>query len=114
MTTDDLLAYCLAKPGAVETYPFGEHTAVPKVGGKIFAMLGTGTVSLKCGDDAAEWRARYPDAVRVAPYVGRYGWNAVDTDGAVPADELYELVDASYRMTVEKLPRRARPLGWEG
>jgi predicted DNA-binding protein (MmcQ/YjbR family) len=114
MTADEMLAYCLGKPGAVETYPFDERTMAAKVGGKIFAMLGAGAISLKCGDEAAEWRARYPDAIRVAAYVGRYGWNSVDLDGGVPDDELRELVDSSYRMTVAKLPRRARPPGWEG
>lgn len=113
MTTEDLLAYCLAKPGAVETYPFGEQTIVAKVGGKIFAMIGARGISLKCGDEAAEWRARYPDSVHVAAYVGRYGWNSVDLAGAMPEDELRELVDGSYRMTVVRLPRRARPDGWD-
>lgn len=64
MDRDELLVYCLAKPGAEESYPFGEHDAVMKVGGKGFAFIGLGgdrRVGVKCGrtaEEAAEWRAR--------------------------------------------------------
>ena len=63
MQRDELIAYCLAKPGAEETYPWGEEELVAKVGGKGFAFIGDGTVGVKCGRDAAEaaeWRNRYP------------------------------------------------------
>ena len=110
MDRDELVAYCLAKPGAEETYPWGDA----KVGGKGFAFIGLegGTVSVKCGRDAAEaaeWRDRYPGAVTMSHYVGRYGWNSVDWTGAVPDDDVRELVDASYDAAVAALPKRRRP-----
>jgi predicted DNA-binding protein (MmcQ/YjbR family) len=108
----DLVAYCLAKPGAVPDTPW-EEDLVAKVGGKIFAFLGGG---VKCGrdaDEAAELRQRFPGAVTVMPYIGRYGWNSVALDGAVgdipDDDELRELVDASYDAVVARLPKRLRP-----
>jgi predicted DNA-binding protein (MmcQ/YjbR family) len=111
---DELVAYCLGKPGAEETYPWGEEELVANVGGKEFAFigLGSGTVSVKCGRDAAaaaEWRERYPDAITASHYTGRYGWNSVDFTGPVPDDELRELVDASYEAAVAALPRSKRP-----
>lgn len=117
MTHDELVAYCLAKPGAWADTPW-EDDLVAKVGDKIFAFLGTpkdggpGGVGLKCGrdaDDAAEWRYRYPAAVTVMAYIGRYGWNTFSLDGTVPDAELHELVDASYRSVVAKLPKAKRP-----
>jgi predicted DNA-binding protein (MmcQ/YjbR family) len=109
---DELVGYCLGKPGAEETYPWGEEELVAKVGGKGFAFIGAGTVSVKCGRDAAEaaeWRDRYPQAITSSHYVGRYGWNSVELDGQVPDDELRELVDASYDAAVAALPRSRRP-----
>ena len=111
MTHAELVTYCLAKPGAVPDEPW-EGDQVAKVGGKIFAFLGEGSLGVKCGrdaDDAAELRQRYPEHASVMAYIGRHGWNTVTLDGTVPDDELIELVDASYDAVVAKLPRRLRP-----
>ena len=40
MDRDELIGYCLGKPGAEETYPWGEEELVAKVGGKGFAFIG--------------------------------------------------------------------------
>jgi predicted DNA-binding protein (MmcQ/YjbR family) len=114
MDQDELVAYCLAKPGAAETYPWGEAELVAKVGGKAFAYIGlhSGTVGVKCGRnpaEAGEWRDRYPDAITASDYIGRYGWNSVDWTGPVPDDEVRELIDASYDAIVAALPTRRRP-----
>jgi predicted DNA-binding protein (MmcQ/YjbR family) len=107
----DVVAYCLAKPGAAPDTPW-EEDLVAKVGGKIFAFLGGNGVGLKCGrdaDEAAELRQRFPETATVMPYIGRYGWNSIVLDGAIEDDELRELVDASYEAVVARLPKRLRP-----
>jgi predicted DNA-binding protein (MmcQ/YjbR family) len=114
VTRDELVGYCLAKPGAEETYPWGEGELVAKVGGKAFAFIGLdgGRVAVKCGrtaEEAAGWRERHPGAITVSAYTGRYGWNSVDWTGPVPDDELRELVDDSYDAAVAALPRSRRP-----
>jgi predicted DNA-binding protein (MmcQ/YjbR family) len=111
MTHEELVAYCLGKPGAELDEPW-EGDRVAKIGGKIFAFLGGDGLGVKCGrdaDEAAELRLRYPSAVTVSAYIGRYGWNRVELDGTVPDDELRELVDASYDAVVAKLPKARRP-----
>lgn len=114
MTVDEVVAYCMAKPGAEETYPWGDAELVAKVGGKAFAFIGltTGAVGLKCGPDevaAGEWRDRYPEDITINKYIGRYGWNHVVIDGKVPDDDLIELLDTSYDAVVAKLPKSRRP-----
>jgi predicted DNA-binding protein (MmcQ/YjbR family) len=112
MTWDELLGYCLAKPGAWQDEPWGDGVVV-KVGPKIFAFLGSGTsVGLKCGasrEVADEWLLRYPDDASVLAYIGRSGWNSLRVGGAIPDDELLEAVDASYAAIVGKLPKKDRP-----
>jgi predicted DNA-binding protein (MmcQ/YjbR family) len=115
VTRDELLAYCLAKPGAWPDDPWGGDI-VAKVGPRVFAFLGAGsaapTVGLKCAatrEAADEWLARYPDDASVAPYIGRSGWNTLRVGGAIPDDELLEGVDASYDAVVSKLPKKDRP-----
>ena len=111
MTPDELRGYCLAKPGAWPDQPWeGDHVA--KVGPKIFAFLGSETVGLKCGatrEEADEWLARFPADASVMPYIGRSGWNTLRLDGAIPADDLRDAVDASYDAVVAKLPKKDRP-----
>ena len=116
MTRDELLAYCLAKPGAWEDQPW-EDDVVAKVGSKIFAFLGgpghgAPSVGLKCGPNrevADEWLARYPEDAAVMPYIGRSGWNSLRLGGGIPAEELREAIDASYDMVFSKLPKKDRP-----
>ncbi|MEV6811361.1 MmcQ/YjbR family DNA-binding protein [Micromonospora sp. NPDC051296] len=115
MDRREMLAYCLGKPGAWLDRPW-EDEEVVKVGSRIFAFLGSGeagaTVGIKCGpnrDVADEWLHRYPADARVMRYIGRSGWNTLRIDGAIPADELVEAIDASYETVVAKLPRRERP-----
>ena len=113
MTGDEMLAHCLAKPGAWQDEPW-EGDVVVKVGAKIFAFLGSGgsSVGVKCGsnrDAADEWLKRYPDDASVMSYIGRYGWNTLRLQGAIPDDELREAVDLSHEAVVRTLPKRDRP-----
>ncbi len=112
MTPDELLEYCLAKPGAWQDEPW-EGEVVAKVGARIFAFLGDGSsVGVKCGgsrEEADEWLLAYPDDARVMPYIGRSGWNTLDVGGAIPDEEIRDAVDASYAAVVARLPRKQRP-----
>ena len=134
MTRNELLAYCLAKSGAWQDEPW-EGDVVAKVGGKIFAFLGSeaapdsktgpdsgvgsdsgggsdSSMGVKCGttrEAADEWLVRYPDDASVMPYIGRSGWNSLRIGGSIPDDEILEAIDASYDMVVSKLPKKDRP-----
>lgn len=113
---DELLGYCLGKPGAWQDEPW-EGDVVAKVGDKIFAFFGSGmsdevSVGVKCGrdrDEADEWLARYPGDARVMAYIGRSGWNTLRVGGAIPDDEIRLAIDDSYALVVAKLPKRLRP-----
>jgi len=117
MTHDEVLAYCLAKPGAWQDEPW-EGDVVAKVGSKIFAFLGAdpgdgpASVGLKCGPNrevADEWLHRYPEDASASAYIGRSGWNSLRVGGGIPDDELLEAIDASYDTVVAKLPKKERP-----
>jgi len=114
MTKAEMLAYCLAKPGAWQDEPW-DGDVVAKVGSKIFVFLGTdeaAAIGLKCGatrEAANEWLARYPQDGSVMAYIGRSGWNSLRIGGAIPDDEILEAIDASYDAVVAKLPRKERP-----
>ncbi len=112
LTGSDVLKHCLAKPGAWQDEPW-EGDVVAKVGDKIFAFLGGGDgVGIKCGsnrEEADELVDTYPEDVSKMAYIGRSGWNTVRLGGAVPDDEILELIDTSYETIVAKLPKSKRP-----
>jgi predicted DNA-binding protein (MmcQ/YjbR family) len=111
VTKDELMAYCLGKPGAWPDEPW-EGDTVAKVGPKIFAFVGGTSVGLKCGagrEAADEWIKQYPDDASVMRYIGRGGWNNLTFGGAIPDEEVIEAIDESYRLIVSKLPRKDRP-----
>lgn len=113
MNRDELLAYCLGKPGAWRDEPW-DGDVVAKVHDKIFAFVGDEGVGVKCGTDreeADEWLLRHPEAAHVMAYIGRSGWNSLDLGKSIPDDELREAIDDSYLTVVSKVPKKHRPVG---
>jgi predicted DNA-binding protein (MmcQ/YjbR family) len=113
MDQQQLLDYCLSKPGAWPDQPWEDHP-VAKVAEKIFAFLGSDSVGLKCGgtrEVADEWLVRFPEDASVMPYIGRSGWNTLRFGGEISDGELFEAVDESYAYVVAKLPKKRRPEG---
>ncbi|MEU8800426.1 MmcQ/YjbR family DNA-binding protein [Spirillospora sp. NPDC048819] len=107
-----MIAECLAKPGSLEDYPFGDQVAVFKVAGRMFALVPLdpppGTVSLKCDPDlATDLRARYA-AITPGYHLNKRHWNTVVLDGSVPDEELMDLIDHSYVLVVARLTKDQR------
>jgi predicted DNA-binding protein (MmcQ/YjbR family) len=112
VTRNQVRAACTAKPGAVETHPFGPGVAVYKVGGKMFALVphdgDPPSVNLKCDPEWSEVLRSAYAAVQPGYHQNKKHWNTVVLDGSVPNDEVRELIDHSYDLVVESLPRDAR------
>jgi predicted DNA-binding protein (MmcQ/YjbR family) len=112
VTRDDVLDFCGSLPGAVEDYPFGDGVAVFKVAGRMFALVSLegdpGSVNLKCDPGLAlELRARY-SAVGPGYHQDKRHWNTVDLDRSIDDNQLREMIDHSYGLVVEGLPRAQR------
>jgi predicted DNA-binding protein (MmcQ/YjbR family) len=103
-----VLANCRGLPGATEGYPFGEGALVFKVGGKMFAILGADSVSLKCDPVfAVAFREQYP-AVTAGYHLDKRHWNTVVLDGSVPSEIVEEWIRDSYELVVSGLTRAQR------
>jgi predicted DNA-binding protein (MmcQ/YjbR family) len=108
MDRDAVVAHCRGLPGATEGYPFGEGALVFKVGGKMFAILGASSVSLKCDPGyAVAVREEYP-AVSAGYHLDKRHWNTVELDGSVPAELLADWIEDSYELVVAGLSRAQR------
>jgi predicted DNA-binding protein (MmcQ/YjbR family) len=106
--------YCLNKPKATEGTPFGEEVLVFRVGPKIFAMASLdevpARVNLKCDPDRAlDLRDRYEE-VQPGYHMNKKHWNTVVLDGVIPEREVRKMIDHSYELVVQSLPKAKRKL----
>ncbi len=112
ITLDVLREYCCNKPAVVETFPFDEDTLVLKVMGKMFALTNIKatelSVNLKCDPDWALILRDHYTAVIPGYHMNKRHWNTVTIDGTIPDDEVWEMIDHSYRLVVKGLKKSDR------
>jgi len=114
-----LEAYLLGMAGAEHDFKIEWQWDRYLLRGKLFAATctpdvkykphnGRSMVMLKCDPLLAElFRKEYPDVVP-GFYCDKRCWNSVYLDGAVPDAVLKDMCDMSYKLVLEKLPKKLR------
>lgn len=113
MIHKELEEYLLSMPGAWLDYPFGEGTAVYKVGHKdvpgeqekMFAIIAEDSkplrVSLKCDPQLAiVLRDKY-ETVVPGYHLNKKHWNTIICTGQLGDEDIKDLVRLSYRLVTE-------------
>jgi predicted DNA-binding protein (MmcQ/YjbR family) len=112
MDRESMRAFCLGRAGAGEEFPFGPATAVFKVGGKIFAILGAeeapASVSVKCDPFYGAAMREHYAAVKPGYHLNKRHWNTVVLDGSIPDETVEQWVRDSYELVVASLPKARR------
>ena len=67
-------------------------------------------VNFKCDPDGLELRDRY-EQVRPGYHMNKRHWNTVEIESGVPDIELRKMVDHSYRLVIERLPKPKAKIG---
>lgn len=102
--------YCFQKPEVTEEFPFDSDTIVWKVAGKMFCLGSVGdfvSLNLKCTPErAAELREEFTQ-IQPGYHMNKTYWNTVYFDG-LSQKLVFELIDLSYNLVVQKLPKKAR------
>lgn len=108
MNVEELREYCLSKKGTTESFPFDEVTLVFKVGGKMYALTnldGDPSINLKCDPEkAVELREQY-SAIEPGYHMNKIHWNTVNINSSIPRNLLKELIDHSYQLIFDSLPK---------
>ncbi len=110
MNVESFRAYCLAKKGVSEEFPFDEETLVFKVMGKMFALCGLEhipfQIALKCDPERAIMlREEYDGRITEAYHMSKKHWNSVQAE-ALPETLVKELIDHSYELVVAGLTKK--------
>jgi len=108
---ESLREYCISKPGVTEGFPFDSDTLVFKVGGKMFLLIGlaaAASFNVKCDPElAVELRERY-DEVKPGYHMSKVHWNTVQMNGALNDKQLCDMIDHSYQLVFNSLPKKLR------
>ncbi len=112
MNVESLHEYCLSKPGAEETLPFGPDTVVYKVGGKAFLLTGLDSEDLrfnvKCDPEKAiELREEF-DCVVPGYHMNKKHWNTIVVDGSVADKQLKDWIDHSYNLVTSSFSKKKK------
>ena len=111
MDIESFRLYCLSKPFVNESFPFDETTLVFKVAGKMFAFTDLNepfAITLKCDPDRALFLREHYPAIRPAWHFNKQHWNRVEVDGSLTDEMLIELIDHSFNLVVQSLPKKRR------
>ena len=109
--------YGKSKPHAAYEYKDAWEAGVLTVGGKTFAMFGVykdgrPLVTLKSDPARAlELRDAFRDVVIPGYYSNKQHWNSVFLDADIEDGTIFGMVDESYRLVFEGLPKKTG-LGW--
>lgn len=108
MSRERVNCICAELPGAEVSDPWGGGHDAWKVGGKMFACIGSEGLGVAVKTESAEqaqFLIELERAVR-APYFHR-SWVLIDWD-AVPEDELRDRLETSYRLIRRGLTKKAQ------
>jgi predicted DNA-binding protein (MmcQ/YjbR family) len=107
---DWVRAFCLSLPHATEDVQW-EHDLLFRIAGKMFCVanlepgLSPTKIAFKCTPE------RFAELVEIegiipAPYMARNHWVALLEMDALRQAEIKELIECSYRLVREKLPKK--------
>lgn len=106
MTIQQLEKTLLSMPRARLDYPFGEGTAVYKVGDKMFAIINETSVplriSLKCDPQLATVLREKYESVLPGYHLNKKHWNTVICSGQLADQEIVDLIVHSYNLVASK------------
>ena len=111
MNIEEIRELCLGMPGAEEDVKWGADLTFC-VGKKMFAVTGM-EMSAESGITVKTTPEKFAElterpGIRPAHYVARYHWVTVEDLTALTNNELKELIQNSYKLVFDKLPKKER------
>ena len=109
MNIEEYRDYCVSKVAVTESFPFDETTLVFKVMNKMFALTDVDlfqSINLKCDPEyAVELREQY-EGIIAGYHMNKKHWNTVSVNQDISDKMVYQLIDDSYNLIVNSLPKK--------
>ena len=108
-TLREAIDACLTLPDAYEDYPFGldswaviRHQTNQKMFASVYEREGHVWINVKAEPNWGDfWKSVYP-AVVPAYHMNKLHWISIILDGSMANDDIFHLIDDSYRLTLGK------------
>ena len=113
MNKEQIEEYCLTKKDVEFDYKPEWEAIRGQIHNKMFILIGGDKykkeiVSLKCEPLMAEiYRKEYKDVIP-GYYLNKIHWNSIYLGGAVEEDVLKEMIDMSYDLVWQSLPKKIK------
>ena len=113
MKYDFIQAHCLSKKGAEEDYKQEWDAIRYTVRGKMFALVGhdaeeQAIISVKhTPERGEELREKYTDIIP-GYYMNKVHWSSMFLNGNVPEAVLKQMLDGSYELIFNSLPKKTQ------
>ena len=111
MDIETVRAFCLSFPYVKEEFPFDNSTLVFKVADKVFALFDIDSfsfINLKCNPEKAIELREYFEGIVPGYHMNKKHWNSVYIQSDVNKKQLFELIEGSYRLVFDSLPRKLK------
>jgi len=112
MHIETIRDYCLSKPEAEETLPFGPDIIVFRINNKAFLLLPLDTEDLrfnvKCDPELALELREQHACVLPGFHMNKKHWNTIVVDGSVSMKLIKEWIDHSYELVKGK-KKKSKP-----
>ena len=113
MKYDFIQAYCLSKKGAKEDYKQEWDAIRYSIRGKMFALVGNDgdgkpVISLKHSPEHGEALREKQKDIVPGYYLNKTHWSSVFLGGNVPEAVLKQMLDESYELIFNALPKKVQ------
>ena len=116
MNQEEIEEYCLSKTGAEIDYKPEWEATRGQVSNKMFILIGgdkekNPIVTLKCDPMMAEIYRKEYESVIPGYYMNKTHWNSIYyKDNEVPKEVLKEMIDMSYSLIFDSLPKKVKEM----
>lgn len=111
MDIEQIREYALKKEFVTECMPFDDEIPVFKVYDKIFLLMNLRppySINLKCDPERAIMLREEHEEIVPGYHMNKQHWNTVYLEGTIPAALFKEMIDHSYTLVLNSIPKSKR------